>query len=387
MNDNLLRMNAKDVVMFKLAHYFITEKNYNPIILHGINDEIWLENLDEDYRVVRLVGHYIHNNEQLNFDKFKVNKIVKNIKRKTLSLRMDVLNIYVDLGDGVDLNKDNDKSIDFFIKNVSDLKKAGIIEIFPDIVEKTNFDEKGVELMVRITDDINKKNAKSNVEHLNTFEKKLPVISYIIMAICIVMFFAMYIFGNGSYDNSTLLLFGANVDTLVKDGEFYRLITCAFLHIGTLHLLFNMYALYVIGPQVESFFGKAKFIIIYLVSAICASILSIAFNHNTICAGASGAIFGLLGSILYFGYHYRIYLGNVIRSQIIPIIVINLLFGFMVPGIDNFAHIGGLIGGVLITMAVGVPYKSKKSEIINGWILFSIYLVFISYLAFFYKGF
>ena len=60
----------------KLLHYFITEKNYNPIIMHGINDKIWLENLTEDYKVVRLVGHYIHNNEQLNFDKFKVNKII-----------------------------------------------------------------------------------------------------------------------------------------------------------------------------------------------------------------------------------------------------------------------------------------------------------------------
>ena len=386
MNENIVKMNSKDVIMFKLAHYFITEKNYNPIILHGINDLIWLENLDEYYRVIRLVGHYIHNNEQLNFDKFKVNKIIKNIKRKTLSLKMDVLNIYVDLGDNVDLKESKDKSLSFFIKNVSDLKNVGIIEIFPDIVEKTKFDENGIELMVKITDDINKKNAKSSVEHLNTFEKKLPVISYIIIGICVVMFLAMYIFGRGSYDTATLLMFGANVDTLVKSGEFYRLITCAFLHIGILHLLFNMYALYVIGPQVESFFGKYKFIIIYLVSALSASILSIAFNHNTVCAGASGAIFGLLGSILYFGYHYRIYLGNVIKSQIIPIIAINLLFGFMVSGIDNFAHIGGLVGGIIITMAVGVPYKSKKSEKINGCVLLLIYLAFITYLGFFYGG-
>ena len=368
MNENLLKMNTKDIMMFKLAHYFITEKNYNPIILHGINDEIWLENLDEEYRVVRLVGHYIHNNEQLSFDKFKVNKIVKNIKRKTLSLKMDVLNIYIDLGDNVKLSSKEDNSANFFVKSTADLKKAGIIEIFPDIVEKTNFDEKGLELMVRITDDINKKNAKSNVEHLTTFEKKLPIITYIIIGICVVMFFAMYIFGNGSYSSNTLIKFGANVDALVKSGDLYRLLTCAFLHI----------------PQVESFFGKAKFSIIYLVSALSASILSIAFNHNTICAGASGAIFGLLGSVLYFGYHYRIYLGNVIKSQIIPIIAINLLLGFMMSGIDNFAHIGGLIGGVLVTMAVGVPHKSSKSQRINGCVLLLIYLSFITYLAFFY---
>ena len=385
MNENIVKMGPKDIIMFKLAHYFITEKNYNPIIMHGINDEIWLENLAEDYKVVRLVGHYIHNNEQLNYDKFKVNKIIKNIKRKTFSFKMDVLNIYIDLGDNVDLNKETDNSRNYFIKNVKDIKNAGIMEIFPDIIEKTNFEENGLELMVKITDDINKKNAKNSVEHMQVFEKKKPFITYGIIAICIIVFICMYIFGNGSYDNMTLIKFGANVDSLVKSGHFYRLITCAFLHIGIFHLIFNMYALYVIGPQVESFFGKTKFIIIYLISTISASLLSMVFNHNTICAGASGAIFGLLGCILYFGYHYRIYLGNVIKSQIVPIIILNLLLGFMISGVDNYAHIGGLVGGILATMAVGVPNKSTKSQIINGCVLLSIYIIFISYLAFFYK--
>lgn len=385
MNGDLLKMNSKDIIMFKLAHYFITEKNYNPIIMHGINDEIWLENLTEDFKVIRLVGHYIHNNEQLNFDRFKVSKIIKNIKRKTFSFKMDVLNIYIDLGDNVKLDNKNNNSLSFFIKNISDLKNESIIEIFPDIVEKTKFEEKGMELMVKITDDINRKNAKNSVEHMSTFEKKFPLVTYIIIALCIIVFLSMYIFGNGSYDNLTLIKFGANLDVLVKSGEIYRLITCAFVHIGIFHLLFNMYALYVIGPQVESFFGKPKFIFIYLISALCSSLLSLSFNTNIICAGASGAIFGLLGSILYFGYHYRIYLGNVVRGQIVPIIVLNLLLGFMMSGIDNFGHIGGLIGGVLATMAIGVPHKSSKNQIVNGWILLIIYICFVTYLGFFYK--
>lgn len=384
MNENVINMTSKDIIMFKLAHYFITQKDYNPIIMHGINDEIWLENLKEDYKVIRLVGHYIHNNEQMNFDKFKVNKIIKNIKRKTFSFKMDILNIYIDLGDNVDLTKTDNNSLNFFVKNVKDLKNAGIMEIFPDIVEKTKFNENGLELMVKITDDINKKNAKNSVEHMSVFEKKLPIITYSIIAICVIVFICMSIFGNGSYDEITLINFGANLDILVKNGQIYRLITCAFIHIGVFHLLFNMYALYVIGPQVESFFGKAKFSFIYVISAISSSLLSLAFNHNIICAGASGAIFGLLGSILYFGYHYRIYLGNVIKSQIVPIIVLNLLLGFMSSGIDNFGHIGGLIGGVLATMAIGVPHKSTKSQTTNGWILLCIYMAFIIYLGFFY---
>ena len=384
MNVPLTKFSSKDIIIFKLAHYFITEKNYNPIILHGVNDEIWLENLDEEYRVVRLVSHYIHNNEQMRFDKFKVNKIIKSIKRKTLSLKMDVLNIYTDIGDSVVLNDYDDNSLDVFVEKISDLKTNHLIEVFPDIVEKTKFKERGINLMLKITDDINKKNAKSNVEHIKTFERKKPIITYLIMAICVIVFISMYIFGNGSYDNLTLLNFGANLDTLTKSGEFYRLVTCAFIHIGIFHLLFNMYALYIIGPQVESFYGKARYIFIYLVSAITGSMLSIAFNHNVISAGASGAIFGLLGCLLYFGYHYRIYLGNVIKSQILPIIVLNLILGFMLTGIDNFAHIGGLVGGILATMAIGVPNKKNNTEKINGIVLFTIYVAFCIYLAFFY---
>ena len=193
----------------------------------------------------------------------------------------------------------------------------------------------------------------------------------------------MYIFGNGSSDNLTLIKFGANLDILtVGLGEYFRLITCSFLHIGIFHLLFNMYALYVIGSQAESFFGKIKYLIIYLFSAVSASLLSLMFSSNVISAGASGAIFGLMGALLYFGYHYRIYLGNVIKSQIIPIIVINLLFGFLVSGVDNAAHIGGLIGGFLMAMVLGVPEHNDKSSRINGMILLLIYLAFVIYMVF-----
>ena len=124
------------------------------------------------------------------------------------------------------------------------------------------------------------------------------------------------------------------------------------------------------------------YLIIYLFSAVSASLLSLMFSANVISAGASGAIFGLMGALLYFGYHYRIYLGNVIKSQIIPIIVINLLFGFLVSGVDNAAHIGGLIGGFLTAMVLGVPEHNDKSSRINGMILLLIYLAFVIYMVF-----
>ena len=157
-----------------------------------------------------------------------------------------------------------------------------------------------------------------------------------------------------------------------------------FLHADITHLLFNMYALYVIGSQIESFFNKFKYIIIYFLSGIFGCLLSMLFT-NSWSVGASGAIFGLLGSMLYFGYHHRMYLGTVIKSQIIPIIVINLLIGFSSSSIDNAAHIGGLIGGILSSMIVGVNDRNDKTDRINGIIISIILSTFLIYLTFFMK--
>lgn len=374
-------LNNNDLLVMNLVHYFITVKNYNPVILHGITDEIWLENMDSDYKIVRIVSHYIHNDEQLSFDRFKLDRISKNLKKKTFSFKMPVLSIYTNLSEDIVLPDEKDKP-NFFIKKQSDINNDALISIFPDIVSKTNHEEKGIDLFMKISEDINLDTYKKSSRVDKIFSKKVPFVTYAIMVICLLMLVLMFVFGNG-FDNYTLLKFGANNDYLVKHGEYYRLFTSIFLHGSILHLVLNMYSLYVIGPQVESFFGKVKFLFIYLVSGICGSLLSIAFSHNTISIGASGAIFGLLGSLLYFGYYYRAYLGNAVKSQVLPIILINLMIGFLLPNIDNGAHIGGLIGGILATMAVGIPDKGSRFEKNNGIICLLIYFGFIIYLALF----
>ena len=369
---------SDDLVVMSLINYFITEKNYNPMIIHGLNDEIWLENLNEDYKIVRIVSHHIHNKEQLDFDKFKLSRIVKQVKKKTLSFKVKVLSIYTDLEDDKILNND-----DIYINKEEDINNPKLTNVFPNIVEKTKVDENGLEYFIKVTDNINQKNESKSKIAEKIFSFKKPIVTYSLIFICILVFILMYVLGNGSTDNYTLLVFGANVDTLTKNGDYYRLFTSMFLHIGILHLLCNMYSLYIIGKEVENVFGKVKYLIIYLLSGIAGSILSLAFNHNTICAGASGAIFGLLGALLYFGYYYRTYLGATLTRSIIRVIVLNLIIGFTSSGIDNAAHIGGLVGGILIAMAVGVPDKSNNNNKINGIVLSLIYFGFIIYLSFF----
>lgn len=372
-----IKMTGKDVVVMNLVHYFITEKNYNPVVVRGVNDEIWLENMKSDYKLVRIVSHYIHNNEQLNYDYFRTKQISNKLKRKTFSFNMSVLNIYVDLGDNVNISNDDEHFMSVFINKMKDINNKYLLEIFPDIVEKTGHKEKGMELLFKITDDINKSNVKKNAKLDKLFSKKTPYITYIIMGICFIMFL---ITGMGN-DTGVLIEYGANLDVLVKNGEYYRLLTSMFLHSGLLHLFFNMYALYIIGPQVESFFGKTKYLIIYLLSGISGSLLSVAFNVNTVSVGASGAIFGLFGALLYFGYNYRGYLGNVIKTQILPVVIINLIFGFISTGVDVAGHIGGLIGGIIVSSALGS--SDEKGIDINRIIICLIYFVFIIYLGLF----
>lgn len=374
MNETIIK--SDDLLIMNLINYFITEENYKPMIIHGVNDEIWLENLDNNYKIVRIVSHHIHNKEQLDFDKFKLSRVVKQVKRKTLSFSVKVLNIYTDIEDEKMLNND-----DVLITKEKDINNPKLVNAFPDIVEKTNRKEDGLEYFIKVTDNINKNNAKRNKIAEKIFSYKQPIVTYIIMAVCIILFILMELSG-GSTNSQILLKYGANLDILVKNGEYYRLFTCIFLHIGIMHLICNMYSLYVIGREVESLFGKVKYIIIFILSGIFGSIMSIAFTHNTISAGASGAIFGLLGALLYFGINYRTYLGEAIKRTIIPIIVVNLIIGFFAEGIDLAAHIGGLVGGVLVSMMVGIPDKSKTRDIVNGTILTIIYLIFISYLAF-----
>ncbi|MCM1371222.1 MAG: rhomboid family intramembrane serine protease [Clostridium sp.] len=376
-------INKSDEIVMKLLHYFITEKGYNPIVLHGAKDEIWLENLQGNYKIVRIVSNYIHNNEQLDFDMFKTKQIVRKIKKTTFTFNVNTLSIFINLGENVKVENEYNNIEIVNLKKIDDLKNyKSVMEVFPDITKKNNFKEKGLQLFAKLTNEINNKNEEEGIKANDIFRLKKPVITTILISINIIVFILMYILGNGSRDYATLINFGAFRQDLVLSGEYYRIITSAFIHIGTLHLLFNCYSLYIIGRQLESFLGRIKFLVIYILSAIGGNLISMIFPVG-LSAGASGAIFGLLGSLLYFGYNYRVYLGTVMKSQIIPLIMVNLIIGFMVKEINVAAHIGGLIIGITSTMALGLKYKSKISQKVNGYVLTAIFLGFLIYMGFF----
>ena len=372
-------LDEKNVITMKLLHYFITEKNYNPIVLQGVDNEIWLENLDENCKVIRIVSSYIHNDEQFDYDVFKTRRILQKIKKKTFSFRMNVMSIFLDMGDNIteDINADPNLMC-IRVNDEEDIKKNQLIkQIFPDLSRKMVYSEKGVELFMKITGDINQHNREDANRLEKVFKSKIPYITYFFIVMNCIFFFVPLFLGQSDYIVDALCVHGPSI----RAGQYYRLITGILLHGSLLHLAFNCYSLYVIGSQIESYLGKVKYFIIYLFSGLTGSLLSITMSGGVGSVGASGAIFGLLGALLYFGYYYRVFLGNVLKSQIVPLIVFNLIYGFFTPGIDNFAHIGGLVGGVVITMALGVKDKSTKFERINGWIIAFVFLLFLSYMG------
>jgi rhomboid protease GluP len=204
-----------------------------------------------------------------------------------------------------------------------------------------------------------------------------PYITYGILAVNIglwlIMSFIGTVFGLDLYYQ--LLYFGAKINQLIVQGEYWRLFTAMFLHIGIMHLFFNSYALYIYGSLVEKLFGRIRFIIIYATAGLMGSLLSYLLSPNP-AAGASGAIFGLMGSLLYFRRRKRGLYQQAFGPSLYIIIGINLLFGFLQPGIDNWGHIGGLIGGFLAANAVGL-YRERRFAIKEILIKILIWLLII----------
>lgn len=151
-------------------------------------------------------------------------------------------------------------------------------------------------------------------------------------------------------NHDILFMWGAKYTPLIIQGQWWRLVTPIFLHLGIVHLLMNEYSLYLLGPLVENTFGKLRFLIIYLVAGIAGNIASAYFLPNIFSIGASGAIFGLLGTWLYLGIKYRSQLPQAFLSNVIAMIVINILYGTIQSNIDNYAHLGGLLGGFITTV-------------------------------------
>jgi rhomboid protease GluP len=185
------------------------------------------------------------------------------------------------------------------------------------------------------------------------------VLTWLLLGINVVVWLLMMLAG-GSENTDVLVQFGAKVNVLIAQGEYWRLLTSCFLHVGIMHLAFNAYALFVFGTEAEAFYGRARFLIIYLLAGLFGSLVSFAFNPG-VSAGASGAIFGLIGALAAFYRRQHETFGAAAQRRLMSMVLVaglNVFIGFTTPGIDNFAHLGGLAAGLLLGWLLSPRYEA-----------------------------
>lgn len=202
------------------------------------------------------------------------------------------------------------------------------------------------------------KNNKKNINGHNTY------VTYILIGVNILLYIISAIKAGNFFDIDIMTLYsmGGKFAYNIYHGEAWRLVTAMFLHGGITHILFNMYSLYILGTQIEVIFGKVKYLIIYFISGIAANILSCIIAPNTLSIGASGAIFGLLGALASVIFINRKRMSKGAVTNLIVVILLNVYIGFTGQSIDNAAHIGGLVAGILVSFIIIFIYNKRKAK-------------------------
>lgn len=195
-----------------------------------------------------------------------------------------------------------------------------------------------------------------------------PRITYFLLGLNIVIFIAQTL-----TNDQVWFAYGAKINANIVAGEWWRLITPMFLHLNLLHIGVNSYSLFIFGPQVETLLGYRRFITVYLVSGVAGTVLSFVMSPNP-SIGASGAIFGLVGAMLVYFYRHRRLFGEMGRRRLTDILIIagiNLAIG-LTPGIDNWGHVGGLLGGAVLCWLLGPVYAvvtdpaTRQSRVVDA---------------------
>ncbi len=187
-----------------------------------------------------------------------------------------------------------------------------------------------------------------------------PVMTYILLA-AIVVATGLEIL----LQRNPNIIVGAQVNPEVAQGAYWQLFTSMFLHAGWTHLLFNGYALYILGRDTEGFYGSAAFIAIYLISGLAGSAAFYLFGDAVQSVGASGAIFGLIGAEAAFFLRNRQLFGTFARDRlknVAVLLVINLVITFTIPNINAYAHLGGLVAGFLLGFGLAPTYSVGWSQ-------------------------
>jgi len=179
-----------------------------------------------------------------------------------------------------------------------------------------------------------------------------------LIGICVAIFLLQFLVGV----NAIAADWGMWPVGVALNDQWYRLLTSVFLHGSWLHLAFNMYVLYVLGPPLERLLGHARFLFLFLIAGLGGAVASFTFSSiNTVSVGASGAIFGLMGALVVAGRHLRADI-----TQVLILIGINVVIGFIAPGVDWRAHLGGLLTGAAVAFVFSKAPSGSRQTLVQA---------------------
>ena len=368
----------EEYIYWSFINQLISEKGYRFISASTDQHEIWLEN--QSNRVDPIIRIKRENLDWANTMKRDRNMVLHNaekirkfLSRKELTVKSIFISQYAPVDDYTEnLGSYTDGNYKKIMIDTMIFQTETMTE---SLVDLEGFLEFSMNLSDRDYDSI-KENEINDLkqealtvsyqkqkqdEQIFTFGK--PIFTYLLMAVQVLVFILLELRG-GSQNPQTLIEFGAKYNPLIMQGEWWRFFTPIFLHIGFTHLLLNTLSLYFVGLIVERIFGSIRFLVIYFFAGFIGSVASFILVPS-ISAGASGAIFGLLGALLLFGILHPNLFFRTMGWNVIVILGINLVITFSAEAIDSAGHIGGLIGGFLAAAIVRLP-KNRKLPIQLG---------------------
>ena len=366
----------EDYLYWSIIWKLTSKYNYQFITSTENQKEIWLENFkSKDFPMVRIIRHDIDWASWLKRDLERTIHNGEQIRKKLFRKPINVINIYVTkyapvddydfIGLPVTYQKTKLQSFilasESFLTDLQQLERKLNVDLSIQLNEIENISEGQIQYLREKTVAESLKKIK---EDQKVFFTGKPFFTYMFMIIQVIVFLLMEMNG-GSTNSATLIHFGAKSSSYILQGQWWRFFTPIVIHIGFVHLLMNTISLYLIGAEAERIYGNTRFLLIYLFAGFSGTLASFMLSPS-LSAGASGAIFGCLGALLYFGVVYPKLFYRTMGSSVIVLIIINLLYGFSVPGIDNAGHIGGLIGGFLAAGVVSLP---KKKLLLRQFVL------------------
>ncbi|MFK2824362.1 rhomboid family intramembrane serine protease [Bacillus sp. B190/17] len=358
-------------LFWKMAYFLVVEQDYHIVQMHENRQEMLLENLsNKSAQIIRMVHSELDWGSRMRRDIQQTAAVGESIRKQLVKRELTVINIYLSPYPPIDEYASYIKEPFYFPKGKR-TKVSSILfsyghmsqaaksfgRLFSGSIEPAFFEAGSEEETAAYRRTALAHSLKRSEEDKKLFHFSTPFFSRMFIAVQVIVFLLLELTG-GSTDARNLIRFGAKFNPLILEGEWWRFFTPIFLHIGFLHLLMNTFALYFLGTAVEQIYGRFRFLFIYLFSGFVGTLASFVLNDH-LSAGASGAIFGCFGALLYFGLIYPRLFFRTMGMNVIVVIGINLVFGFSVPGIDNAGHIGGLIGGFLATGAVHFPTKKN----------------------------